>query len=580
MRYKLIEGSTNDIYNIKETILKNRGISNPKEYLKLDDSVLYDWSLLENIKEAVDCLSKHIELNSNIHVVVDPDCDGYTSAASMYKYLKLLKPDIKLNYSIHSGKQHGLTEDIIIPKETNLLIIPDAGSNDVEQCKALKEQGIDIIVLDHHLCDVKNENAIVVNCQMGNYPNNQLSGVGVTFKFLQAMDEKIWINYSNDFLDLVALGNIADCMDIKSYETKRIIDKGLSKIRNKLFKALIDKQSYSMNNTLNIINIQWYIVPLINAMVRSGDYDEKDLMFRAFIEQDEIFTYKPRRKLKNDPEPKEIKEDIYTRVARLCGNAKGRQTKSKDKSSDKIDEVILKFGLDKNKIIFANVTDILDENMTGIVAIKVAEKYNKPCLLLRKKEDGTYAGSARNIDNSPLNSLKDFLESLELFEYCTGHQGAFGVKIHKNNITKAIQLINEKLYNVNFSYCHEVDFIVDINSLDIAFIREIDSLKNIYGQGISESKIAIKNLIVNKNDVKLIGKNSNTVKLTYNDGIVFIKFNCKESDVIIQWINDWDSKSEEIVIDVVGKCNINNFGGILTPQIVIEEYEINKESII
>ena len=76
MRYKLIENSLNDINNPKETVLRNRGIEDVDTYLNLDDSVLYHYSELDNIKEAVECLLKHLENDSEIHIVVDSDTDG------------------------------------------------------------------------------------------------------------------------------------------------------------------------------------------------------------------------------------------------------------------------------------------------------------------------------------------------------------------------------------------------------------------------------------------------------------------------------------------------------------------------
>jgi single-stranded-DNA-specific exonuclease len=395
MQYKLINNSLNDIYNPKETVLRNRGIEDVDAYLNLNDSVLHHYSKLDNIEEAVECLLKHLENDSEIHIVVDSDTDGACSAAMIYQYLKLIKPDVKLSYSIHTKKQHGLSDDIIIPETAKLIILPDSGTNDIEQCKTLKEKGIDIIILDHHISNENNPYAIVVNNQMCNYPNKNLCGGGICYRFLQALDEETWNDYADNFLDLVALSNIADCMDIKEPETKQLIDKGLSKIRNKLFKALIEKQSYSINNNIIINNIQFYIVPLINALIRAGDYDEKDMLFRAFIETDEVFKYKPRRKSKNDPEPEEIDEDIYTRVARLCGNARQRQNNLKNKNVEKILEYIEEKEYHNNKIIFANVTDKLNENLTGLVAMNIATKYNKPCLLLRKVKDKNdfYGGS-------------------------------------------------------------------------------------------------------------------------------------------------------------------------------------------
>lgn len=575
MRYKLIENSLNDIYNPMETVLKNRGIENPDEYLNLNDSVLYHYSKLDNIEEAVECLLKHLENDSEIHIVVDSDTDGACSAAMIYQYLKLIKPDVKLSYSIHTKKQHGLSDDIIIPETAKLIILPDSGTNDIEQCKTLKEKGIDIIILDHHISNENNPYAIIVNNQMCNYPNKNLCGGGICYRFLQALDEETWNDYADNFLDLVALSNIGDSMDIKQLETKRLIDKGLSKIRSKLFKALINKQSYSMNNIININNVQFYIVPLINGLIRAGDYDEKDLLFRGFIETDEVFKYKPRRKSKNDPEPEEIDEDIYTRVARLCGNARQRQNNSKDKDVEKLLEYIDEKEYNNNKIIFVNVTDKLNENLTGLVAMNIATKYNKPCLLLRKVKNKPdyYAGSARNINRSPLPNLKDYLEETNMFEYCQGHQGAFGVEIHKDNIPKAIELINEQLKNVDFTSYYEVDFIIDIDDLDISFIKTMDELKDFYGQGIGEALVYISNIKVSRNDINFMGKDNSTIKFVYNDEITFIKFRIGENDPIYKWLNDWENDDDFIVINAIGKVGLNNYKGILTPQVIIEDYQ-------
>jgi single-stranded-DNA-specific exonuclease len=578
MRYKLLENSKNNIHSPIKTVLNNRGIEDIDTYLNLDDSVLYHYNQLDNMDKAVECLLKHVENNSHIHIIPDADVDGQTSAGIMYRYLKLLSPDIQLTYSIHTGKQHGISDDIVIPENTKLLIVPDAATNDVEQCKELSEKGTEIIILDHHEISVENPYAIIVNPQNCDYPNKSISGVSVIHKFLQALDDMTWNNYSDDMIDMVALGLIGDCMDIKQYETRRLIDKGLQRIRSKVFKAIIDKQSYSMGNDITINNVQFYVVPLINALIRAGDYDEKELMFKAFIETDEVFLYKPRRKSKDDPEPEEIEEDIYTRVARLCGNAKQRQNKSKDKEFANVFDLIEEKGFNNNKIIFANVTDILDEKLTGLVTMNIADRYSKPCLLLRKVKDKPdyYAGSGRNIDNSPIPNLKDFLEETGYFTYIAGHQGAFGAEIHKNDIPKAIEYINDKLKDVDFTQCYSVDFIVDLSDLNMSFVKEMDDLKYIYGQGINEALVAIENLKISRSDIQLMGKNSDTWKYIWNDEITFIKFKCGENDKIIEWINDSWNSEDEITITVVGKCGINNYNGILTAQIIVEDYMIKE----
>jgi single-stranded-DNA-specific exonuclease len=578
LKYKLIDGSLNDIYNPKETILLNRGIENYEEYLSLDDSVLYHWNLLDNMEKAVQCLLRHIENGDEIHIIVDADTDGYCSAAILYQYLKMPYLNANVSYSIHTGKQHGISNDIDIPENTKLLLVPDAGTNDVQQCQELKEKGIDVLILDHHLADQINSNAIIINNQTCNYPNKNISGTSIVYKFLQAIDETTWNDYADNFLDLVALANISDSMDIRSFETKRLIDKGLNKIRSKFLKALIKKQEYSMGNDITINNIQFYITPLINGMIRSGDYDEKLLMFQAFIETDETFKYKPRRKSKDDPEPEEIDEDIYTRVARLCVNAKARQNRSKDDSIEKICEFIDNNGLNNNKILFVNATTLLDKNLTGVTAMQVSNHYGKPCLMLRETEnketkEKMYEGSARNINNSYIIDLKAFLEETGLFEYCTGHANALGVGLKKENVKPAIKLINKKLKDVDCVPCHYVDFIINSEDLDIVFIKSINDLKNIWGQKVEEAKIIIKNLVINKNDIKLMGKNNDTWSFLLNDEIKFIKFKCDENDLIVKWLGEWENEEESIIIDVIGKCGFNCFGGIMSAQVIVLDYE-------
>ena len=569
----------NDIDNPKQTILLNRGIENWKQYLNLNEDCTHDFNLLDNIDKAVSCFINHIEKKSRIHIIVDSDVDGYTSASMVYRYIKHLGEDINVTYSLHTKKQHGISEDVEIPDDCELLIVPDAGSNDVEQCKELTEKGIDVIILDHHICDKQNYVAIVVNNQMCDYPNKNFCGAGIVYKFLKAVDEELWEDYADKMLDIVALGNISDVMDMRECETRYYVDLGLTKIRSKLFKALIEKQSYSMNGVVNITSVQFYVTPILNAMIRVGSAEDKDLLFRAFIETDEVFKYKKRG------ETEESDEDIYTRAARLCYNAKNRQGKDVQKGVDAIDEVIKEKEIYKDKVMFINVSDILGETLTGLVAIKIAEKYNKPCLLLRRqkaREDGSlyYGGSCRNFDNSPIESLKDFLDSTGTFEFVQGHDNAAGISIPRENVAKSIELCNERLSDMDFQKCFNVDFDINASDLSVGFIKAIDEMKDIFGQGIKEPLVHIRNIPIWSENFFVMGKNSNSWKVINDEGYAFVKFNVDvEKDEVLQMYNSNSDREEEYSlgsIDVVGTVSINNYNNILTPQIIIKDYIFSK----
>ena len=579
MNYRLIKNSLNDIDNPKQTILLNRGIENWKRYLNLNEDCIHDFNLLKNIDKAVSCFIKHIENKSRIHIIVDSDVDGYTSASMVYRYIKQLGKDINVTYSLHTKKQHGISEDIEIPKDCELLIIPDAGSNDIEQCKELTEKGIDVIILDHHICDKQNDFAIVVNNQMCDYPNKNFCGAGIVYKFLKAIDEELWEDYADKMLDIVALGNISDVMDMRECETRYYVDLGLSKIRSKLFKALIEKQSYSMNGVVNITSVQFYVTPILNSMIRVGSAEDKDLLFRAFIETDEVFKYKKRG------ETEESDEDIYTRAARLCYNAKNRQGKDVQKGVDAIDELIQEKEIYKDKVMFINVSDILGETLTGLVAIKIAEKYNRPCLLLRRqkvREDGSlyYGGSCRNFDNSPIDSLKDFLDSTGTFEFVQGHDNAAGISISRENVAKSIKLCNERLADIDFQKCFNVDFDINASDLSVGFIKAIDEMKDIFGQGIKEPLVHIKNIPIWSENFFVMGKNSNSWKVINDEGYAFVKFNVDvDKDEVLRIYNSNLDREEEYSlgnIDVVGTVSINNYNNILTPQIIIKDYIFSK----
>ena len=583
MNYKLIRNSLNDINNPKQTILLNRGIKNWKQYLNLTEDCIHDFNLLENIDKAVKCFITHIHNGTKIHIIVDSDVDGYTSASMIYRYIKHIDNDANVTYSLHTKKQHGISEDIEIPKDCDLLIIPDAGSNDIEQCKKITEKGIDIIILDHHICDRQNDFAIVVNNQMCDYPNKNFCGAGIVYKFLKAVDEELWEDYADKMLDIVALGNISDVMDMRECETRYYVDLGLAKIRSKLFKALIEKQSYSMNGIVNITSVQFYVTPILNSMIRVGSAEDKDLLFRAFVETDEMFKYKKRG------ETEETDEDIYTRAARLCYNAKNRQGKEVQKGVNAIDELIQKKETYKDKVMFVNVSDILGETLTGLVAIKIAEKYNRPCLLLRKqkaREDGSlyYGGSCRNFDNSPIESLKDFLDSTGTFEFVQGHDNAAGISISRENVTKSIKLCNERLADVDFQKCFNVDFDIECDDLSVAFIKSIDEMKDIFGPGIKEPLVHIKNISIYSEDTTIMGKNFNSWKTIIGDGYALVNFNVdiNTDPLLLEYKKLIDEEIEYGTLlgdmDVIGTVSINNYKGILTPQVIIKDYTFRKNS--
>lgn len=215
MKYKLIN-PINSNYSTIQTILTNRHIplKEVEHYLNTTDADINEPEAFGSdlLDEASKILISNIASNKPALVIVDCDCDGFTSAALLINYLHDLFPswvETQLKWWVHEGKQHGLDDcmNYIDSHTFDLILVPDAGSNDYEAHAVLKSKGIDIIILDHHLADKISSDAIVINNQLSNYPNKEFSGVGVVYQFCRYIDKHLQINNVDYYLDLVALGN-------------------------------------------------------------------------------------------------------------------------------------------------------------------------------------------------------------------------------------------------------------------------------------------------------------------------------------------------------------------------------------
>ena len=544
---------------------------------------LEDFALLDNIMAGAECLEKHIKNKSRIYLVVDSDIDGFTSSAILYNYLMENFKDINIEYHIPDGKEHGL--DTIMPlleheQKYDLIILPDSSSNDYECHKKLNEMGYEILILDHHEAEKYSENAIVINNQLSkNYPNKSLSGVGVVYKFLQLLDERNGFNSADSFLDMVAVGECGDMMDLNTLENRFISDYGFSHLKNEGLRQLIKLQGYSIfgvkleeitdsfldNASITPINAAFYIAPLVNALIRVGSSKEKELLFQSFIKGKDIV---PSTKRGHKGET----ETIAEQSARNCYNARNRQNKEKEKALELLDIQISNDCLDDNKILILNADDIdVSNTLTGLCAMGVAAKYKKPVLLGRVNKEGYLKGSMRGRGESELKDFRSFLLNSGYMDYVEGHNNAAGFAIKESDISKLYDYANKELANINFNEgFYEADFIVNGNCSYLnEMIFDLWKGKNIYGQNCPEPIIITQNLTIRPDNIKIIGAYKDTVKITFNN-TTFMKFKAKE---LIEQLQKYPGG---FIATIVGRPSVNSWNGIETPQILIEDIEINK----
>lgn len=572
MKVKLVNENFRDNYGIK--LLQSKGIQDIDKYINPTKECLQNSVDLDNIENGAKLLKTAIEKEWNILLIIDSDNDGFTSAAIIYQYIKRLNNNINIKYLLHSGKQHGLEDhiDYILEysDEIDMIIQPDSGSNDFIYHEQLKEKNIYCLILDHHITDKEiSSNAIIINNQLSqNYKNKELTGAGVTWQFCRFCDTYFNINFSEDLIDLAAWGIIGDMGSLLEIENRYIIKNGLENINNYFFKVLIEKQSYSMGGEITPITVAFYIVPLINAMIRVGTTEEKERLFMAFIDGHQMVPCNKRG-------AKGTFEEVAIESARECTNARTRQNKIKDETVQKLEMKIHKNGLLDNKVLFVRLEedDQFPAVLNGLVAMQLSAKFKKPTIVARLNNEGYDRGSMRGLNQSELVSFKDFLEQSGYFEYVLGHDNAAGASIRDKDLADFHKYANEALKDIDFGEnVYDVNFIRMAADKDIAdIILDLDQYRYLYGQNIDEPLIYISDINLTKNDIQIIGKNADTVKFE-KFGITYIKFHAKDL------INELGMYNE-MKVELVGRPNVNEWMGNYTPQIMIEDYEISDGSL-
>jgi single-stranded-DNA-specific exonuclease len=559
MKYNLI--GENDYTDPIEQILNNRGVKDKDKFLHPSQKAEIHYSKLKNIHKAVACLLEHIEKEDDVYIQPDADVDGLASSAIIIQYLNNLYPQyIKnhLTYKLHNGKQHGILAKNI-PDNIKLVIVPDAAVR-MEEQKQLYDRGIDTIIIDHHDVEDDSKYSILVNNQISKeYSNKALVGTGMVYKFIKALDDKLNIHSADQYLDLVALGHISDIADIRDPEVIYYIQTGLNQIKNSFLKELIEKQSFSMKGEINPTSIGWYISPLLNSVIRSGNKEEKEMTFKALLGSTEQVYYK-----RGD-----CYESIQKHMARQLTNVKRRQDKARDSDVVSLEDTIKKKHLDKNKILFVIGNEKLEKNFSGLICSKLAVKYKRPTLVGKPYKNEFILGSIRGYDKGIIKDFKQVLQDTNLFEFVEGHPQAAGFQIKTDNIPLVIDKLNNKYKNIEIDVEeYDVDFDIPVENLNESFINEIYDYHNFWGHGVEEPNIIVNDLSVSKNDIYLIGKKKNVLKF-YHGNIEFIKYFYNEDK-----FNELFSEGETFYINVIGKCGINEWNGNKKSQIIIDEIEV------
>ena len=491
---------------------------------------IHDPFLMKDMDKAVKRIFKAIEDDEKITIYGDYDVDGVTSSVVMVSTLIELKSVISRIKKEEARKfvdiyipdreleGYGLNEKAINEiknKKTDLIITVDCGVSSFESVEIIKKLGMDIIITDHHHVPDKVPEALaVINSKQKDcsYPFKELAGVGVAFKVAQALignleakklqpkklkSYNLVPGFEKWLLDLVALGTVADCVDLVG-ENRTLVKYGLLVINKtkrigikKLIKASGTKIRENGNvreaKAIDTTSISFMLAPRLNA---AGRMDHANTSYELLNSKDEREAEDLAGKLeKNNQNRQRITEKAMVEIKQRIGKYK------------KLPKIIIESDSDWRI------------GIVGLVAGKLADEYSRPILILQEKE-AVSAGSGRSIPE--FNLIEAIEECKDVLISFGGHSQAAGLKIENKNFKKfkkKIEGIAEKiLKKEDLIPSIEIDREIDHEQINWQLIDEIEKFKP-FGQGNKKPVFMAKKLEVH--EIRAVGNNNAHLKLCF-----------------------------------------------------------------
>jgi single-stranded-DNA-specific exonuclease len=404
------------------SLLARRGGNLWQRLIDPDIDCFHSPFLLRGMDDAVARLMLSIEHDEKIYIHGDFDADGLTGAAVLYQALLPLFPSGRIKVEVGDRDNgHGISKRFIqrsIEEKFNLVITVDCGISNVMEIGILNDAGIDTIVTDHHIPtqDIPPAVAVIDAHREGDsYPNPHLAGVGVAFKLVCALHERLGLSMPYQLLDMVALGTIADLVplaDGPEIENRALVRKGFSLISqgkgSSLGLQVLARRLSVKVKTINARDIGYFIAPKLNAANRAGDPKVAFLLLttndkkRAEYLTEILLDYNRDREIAQ-------RDLIGQAEEQLAGNG----------TSPSDDGIIILTGEHWN------------EGILGLAASSLAERYHVPAIVI---SEGLRVsrGSCRSVDGFDMAHCLDAHSDL-LIRY-GGHKMAAGFSLASENV--------------------------------------------------------------------------------------------------------------------------------------------------
>ena len=534
------------INKLLATILVNREItekSQIEKFLNPKRNDFYNPYEMPDMEKAIERIIKAIENKEKIIIYGDYDVDGITSVTVLKSFLEERGIHVSEYIPNRLEEGYGLNKKAVeyIAKQGNqLMITVDCGISAIEEVEYANKLGIETIVTDHHEPGEELPKAIAVvdtKRKDNKYPFRNLAGVGVVFKLIQAISQRLDLPEKEylKYLDIVCIGTISDIVPLVD-ENRVIVKLGLKLVeqtKNLGLKAILEASGYSK---IDSNTISFGVAPRINACGRMGHQEEALKLFLS----------------KDGEEVQELTQKLneYNRL---------RQETEKQIYNESIIQIEEKDLADRNTIVVMGKG--WHHGVIGIVSSRITELYFKPSILLCEEED--YGkGSGRSIPGFDLyEALTQCKDTIDKFG---GHSMAVGINVKKEKFEEfkeKLEKIAKEKHTEEIVPILKIDALINLDEIDKEMVESLKELEP-FGEANKMPLFAFKNLKIDSIRALSEGKH---LKLTLKDDrniVNAIGFNLGELSTEYK-IGD--------KIDVVGNLEINSFNGVDNIQINMKD---------
>jgi len=533
---------------IEQQILFNRGHRTEASvcaFLDPDVSIETDPYLIMEMKEAVRRINLALDENQEIVIYGDYDADGVTATALLAEALRAVGARVKVYFPDRFREGYGLNNQAverIVKSGASLLITVDCGVRAIDEVALATELGLDVIITDHHLQGAELPGALaVLNPHRADtlYPYDGLAGVGVAYRFAQAIFREKGLPSSDAkaFLDYVAIGTIADMVPLAG-ENRALVKMGLEHINSSPrigLKALINVSGYREGG-IDSAAVGFGLGPRLNAAGR-------------------VKSALPAYKLLVETKPQA--------AVNLAMELEQFNNKRKQLTLDVVERAVETFkGKDIEPLLMVTGADF-HEGVVGLAASRICDEYYRPAIVGKVGESHTRA-SARSIPGFHITAALE--KCSDLLDKFGGHEAAAGFSVPNENLqalqNRLVSIAEDEMGEEELIPSIAIDSQAEFIELGERTMQFIDQLQPC-GQGNEWPVFCTEQVEVR--DSRQVGSDQSHLKMTLRKSSISFDAIAFRMGEIIEQLPDF--------IDIAYRLERNTYLGYESLQLNIEDIQ-------